>query len=249
MVNKILPNKHDSRAKSDQIQEMFDRISKNYDRLNRIITFGMYSQWKKKVVDIIQDENPKTILDLATGTADFALAMKDIPGVKIRGVDISEQMLEVGRSKVNKAGVSKTIDLQIGDAESLQFQQEHFDLVLVSFGLRNFENLDKGLAEIFRVLKKGGCLITLETSVPKNWFMKLFYLLYTRVFMPSVARILTGEKAAYSYLSKSAQAFPCPIKLRTLMTKTGFFSVEFKPLNFGVSTIHIARKPINEESI
>lgn len=242
MHQNIPPSKDDSKEKRHQVKEMFDRISQKYDRLNRIITFGMYDKWRKKVAEMVEKESPKKILDLATGTADFAIAVSHIPKVKIIGVDISEKMLDVGHLKIKNAGLDKTIDLQVGTAESLNFENENFDVVIVSYGLRNFQNLEKALKEIFRVIKRGGCLVILETSRPKNWLIKQFYKLYTVCIMPSITKLLIQEKSAYDYLSKSALSFPSSDTLIGLMNNIGFKTVEYRPQIFQISSIYLARK-------
>ncbi len=242
MYKNVLPNKDDSRSKQRQVEEMFNRISQNYDRLNRIITFGMYNQWRKKVAKLVENQSPTKILDLATGTADFAISVSHIPNVKVIGVDISEKMLDVGHSKIKDAGLNKVIELQLGSAESLGFDDESFDVVMISFGLRNFQNLEKALTEIFRVIKKGGCLITLETSRPKNWFIKPFYTFYTVCIMPLVTKLLFQEQSAYLYLSKSALLFLSSGKLIEQMKQIGFKSVEYRPQIFQICSIYIASK-------
>ena len=242
MYKTVLPNEDDSRDKQRQVEDMFNRISQKYDRLNRIITFGMYDQWRKKLAKLVENQSPTKILDLATGTADFSISVSHIPNVKIIGVDISEKMLEVGLSKIKQAGLNNVIVLRLGSAESLDFDNESFDIVMVSFGLRNFQNLEKALTEIFRVIKKGGYLITLETSRPKNWFIKPFYIFYTVGIMPLMTKLLFQEKSAYLYLSKSALLFPSSEQLIGLMKRIGFKSVKHQPQIFQISSIYVASK-------
>ncbi|MCY4161379.1 MAG: bifunctional demethylmenaquinone methyltransferase/2-methoxy-6-polyprenyl-1,4-benzoquinol methylase UbiE [Flavobacteriaceae bacterium] len=242
MNQNVLPNHNDSKEKQQQVEEMFDRISVNYDRLNRIITFGMYVRWQKKVAQLVEKESPRMILDLATGTADFAIAVSHLPKVKIIGVDISKKMLGIGHLKVQNANLQKVIDLQVGSAESLNFKDETFEVVIVSFGLRNFQNLDKALKEIFRVIKKGGCLIALETSRPNNWFINQMYQFYTVSIMPFITNLLFQEKLAYRYLSNSALSFLSSKQLIEIKKNTGFVSVDFKPQLWNISGIYISRK-------
>ena len=187
------PNQKLDLPKKAQIQDMFDSISIEYDFLNRLMTFGNDVKWRKKIYTIAKSYNPKNILDIATGTADIALEMSKIEGSNIIGLDISEKMLEVGRRKVSKKNLSDKITLISGDAENIDFKNEEFDLVTIGFGVRNFQNLEKGLKESHRVLNQGGNLIILETSVPENSVIKFFYFLFSRSFIPFMGSLFSRD--------------------------------------------------------
>lgn len=236
------PNQSNNTSKKNQIEKMFDSISVEYDLLNRILTFGSDIRWRKKIVSIAKKSNPKYILDIATGTADIALELSKIDNSKITGVDISKKMLEIGRDKIKLKKLSNQIILESGDAENLIYSDESFDLITIGFGVRNFQNLEKGLMESNRVLKKDGLLIILETSVPENYFIKYFYLLFTRTFIPLIGSIFSKEKSAYNYLQKSAEKFPSGEDFVSILKKCDFKNIQNKPQMLGASTIYIANK-------
>lgn len=239
----VKPNPKSSASKKKQVTEMFDGISKSYDALNRIITLGIDVLWRRRVVQLLKKEAPKTVLDIATGTADLAIAIAKIQPEKIIGLDISPGMLSLGKSKIEKLQLENQIELQLGDSEALPFQEFSFDAVTVSFGVRNFEHLEGGLTEILRVLQKGGTLIILETSVPKSKFFKVFYTLYTHHIMPFFGKIFAKDRAAYRYLSDSARVFPCGVEFNNILQKIGFIEVEDFPQTLGVASIYFAKKP------
>ncbi len=221
---------------------MFDSISFEYDLLNGIMTFNNHKRWKKNILNIAKKLKPKNALDIATGTADIAINLGSISNCKVIGVDISEQMLNVGRKKITKMKLDESVKLKTGDAENLNFKDNYFDLVTIGFGVRNFQNLEKGLKESFRVLNKEGTLIILETSVPENIIIKLFYSIFTRTYIPIMARIFSKDKSAYSYLLNSAELFPSGTKFSNILKSVGFNDVLVKPKLFGSSTIYIASK-------
>jgi demethylmenaquinone methyltransferase/2-methoxy-6-polyprenyl-1,4-benzoquinol methylase len=238
----LKPNQKSKSSKKSQVEKMFDSISFEYDLLNGIMTFNNHKRWKKNILNIAKKVKPKNALDIATGTADIAINLGSISDCKVIGVDISEQMLNVGRKKITKMKLGKSVRLETGDAENLNFKDNYFDLVTIGFGVRNFQDLEKGLKESFRVLNKDGTLIILETSVPKNRIMKLFYSIFTRTYIPIMARIFSKDKSAYNYLLNSAELFPSGTKFSDILKSVGFANVLIKPKLFGSSTIYIATK-------
>ena len=238
----IKPYKDSSAGKKEQVTQMFDAISGNYDGLNRVISFGIDVKWRKKVIEIVSKNHPKQILDIATGTGDLALMMANLNPDKIIGLDISAGMLEVGKQKIIKANLSDKIKMILGDSEEMPFQNDTFDAITVSFGVRNFANLDKGISEIARVLKPTGVLVILETSNPTKFPIKQGYKIYTNIFLPIVGKLFSKDKVAYSYLSESANSFPFGEAFNNILRKNGFNNVTHLPVTFGVATIYTARK-------
>ena len=236
------PNQKLKLSKKVQVKNMFDSISAEYDLLNRIMTFGNDIRWRKKIYKIAKSDNPKDILDIATGTADIALELSKITESSIIGLDISEQMLEVGRKKINNKKLSNKVVLISGDAENLDYEKESFDLVTIGFGVRNFENLEKGLKESHRVLRSRGKLIILETSVPENSIIKFFYLFFSRSFIPLIGSLFSKDKTAYQYLQKSAEKFPSGKNFILVLNKCGFSNVKVQTQMFGATSIYIAKK-------
>ena len=237
----IKPYKNSALGKKAQVAKMFDAISKNYDGLNRVISLGIDVKWRKKVVKIVGKNNPKQILDIATGTGDLALMMATLHPNKIIGLDISEGMLAIGKQKIAKVNLSDKIEMVVGDSEEMPFDDNSFDAITVSFGVRNFANLDKGIKEIARVLKPTGVLVILETSNPTKFPFKQGYKLYTHLFLPIIGKLFSKDKVAYSYLSESANSFPFGEAFNNILQKNGFTSTEDKPVTFGVATIYTAR--------
>ena len=238
----LKPNQKSESSKKNQVEKMFDSISFEYDLLNGIMTFNSHKRWKKNILDIAKKLKPKNALDIATGTADIAINLGSISNCKVVGVDISEQMLSVGREKISKNKLDEMVSLETGDAENLNFKDGYFDLVTIGFGVRNFQDLEKGLKESYRVLNDTGTLVILETSVPENIIMKFFYSLFTRTFIPIMASIFSKDKSAYNYLLNSAEAFPSGIRFSNILKSVGFENVIVKPKLFGSSTIYIATK-------
>ena len=221
---------------------MFDSISIEYDLLNGIMTFNNHKRWKKNILDLAKKIKPKNVLDIATGTADIAINLGTIPNCKVVGIDISEQMLNVGREKIIKKKLGETVSLETGDAENLNFKDNYFDLVTIGFGVRNFQDLEKGLKESFRVLNIEGTLIILETSVPENIIIKFLYSIFTRTYIPIIARIFSKDKSAYNYLLNSAELFPSGTKFCNILKSVGFADILIKPMLFGSSTIYVCKK-------
>nr|WP_294785330.1 bifunctional demethylmenaquinone methyltransferase/2-methoxy-6-polyprenyl-1,4-benzoquinol methylase UbiE [uncultured Flavobacterium sp.] len=242
MSEKITPYKDSSLGKKEQVAQMFDTISGNYDNLNRVISFGIDVKWRKKVLKIVSDKKPKVILDIATGTGDLAILLAQTNAEKIIGLDISAGMLEVGKKKVEEKKLSNTIDMIIGDSENMPFEDNYFDAITVGFGVRNFENLEKGFGEILRVLKPNGVFVILETSVPDKFPYKQGYNFYSKNILPLIGKLFSKDNDAYGYLSESAAAFPYGEALNNILRKTGFIDVAAMPQTFGVATIYSASK-------
>lgn len=242
MSDTVKPYKDSELGKKEQVRQMFDTISTNYDGLNRVITFGIDLRWRRKVVKLVLDHKTEKALDIATGTGDLAVQMasKGVPSVV--GLDISPGMLEVGKKKVSEKGLNQKVEMVIGDSENLPFDDGTFDAATVAFGVRNFENLEKGLSEIYRVLKKGGILVILETSVPSKSPYKQFYNFHCRYVLPAVGRIFSRDGSAYAYLSESASVFPHGEAFNNILGKIGFIAIENRPQTFGVATIYTAIK-------
>jgi demethylmenaquinone methyltransferase/2-methoxy-6-polyprenyl-1,4-benzoquinol methylase len=242
MSEKVTPYKSSNERKKEQVTKMFDTISKEYDSLNRVISFGIDIKWRNKVVKIVGKHNPGTILDIATGTGDLAISLTKTSATKIIGLDISEGMLSVGRKKIEKLNLNNKIEMVLADSEEIPFEDASFDAITVAFGVRNFENLEKGLSEIYRVLKTGGIFVVLETSIPTKTPYKQGYKFYSTKILPSIGRIFSKDKVAYKYLSDSAAAFPYGESFNNILRKTGFIAIENKPQTFGVASIYLAKK-------
>ncbi|MCP4884649.1 MAG: bifunctional demethylmenaquinone methyltransferase/2-methoxy-6-polyprenyl-1,4-benzoquinol methylase UbiE [Flavobacteriales bacterium] len=242
MSKNVTPYKDSEVGKKEQVTEMFDKVSSNYDFLNRIMTFGIDISWRKHVVALVKEGNAKKVMDIATGTGDLAilLAKSDIDDVT--GLDISPGMLEIGKQKVNAEGLDNKIDMIIGDSEELPFEDGTFDAITVAFGVRNFENLELGLQEIRRVLKPKGALIVLETSQPSKFPVKQGFQFYSKYIIPTIGKLFSKDKSAYDYLPESAAAFPYGEKFNNILLKTGFNTSKVYPQTLGVATIYHAIK-------
>ncbi|MEO7922686.1 MAG: bifunctional demethylmenaquinone methyltransferase/2-methoxy-6-polyprenyl-1,4-benzoquinol methylase UbiE [Chitinophagaceae bacterium] len=241
----ITPFKNSGTSKKEQVADMFNKIAGKYDRMNRFLSARTDIGWRKKAIRSLKKEQPAQILDVATGTADMAiLACRMLKNTKVTGIDISEGMLELGKKKVEKEGLAGRIHLQAGDSETIKFAGNTFDAVMVAFGVRNFENLENGLAEMWRVLKPGGRLVVLEFSKPRHKAVKRFYSLYMGILAPRVARWFKQNKEAYQYLNESASAFPDRHLFTDILKKTGYSDTGFRPLSLGICCIYSGRKPI-----
>ena len=242
MSKKVKPYKTSTLGKKQQVTQMFDAISGNYDGLNRVISFGIDIKWRNRVVAILKKRNPTKILDIATGTGDLAINLVKTGAEQIIGLDISKGMLEVGKKKVTEKGLDTTIEMVVGDSENLPFEDHTFDAITVAFGVRNFENLEKGLAEIYRVLKPSGTFVVLETSVPTKSPYKQGYWFYTKSILPLIGKMFSKDRSAYTYLSESAAVFPYGQAFNNILGKIGFIAMENKPQTFGVASIYVASK-------
>jgi demethylmenaquinone methyltransferase/2-methoxy-6-polyprenyl-1,4-benzoquinol methylase len=239
----IIPFKESSQSKKEQVADMFDRIAGRYDMMNRFLSAGTDIGWRKKAIKKFRKDNPKLILDIATGTADMAImACKLLNPEKIFGIDISQQMLEEGKKKVDKEQLGGKIELLRGDSEAISFGENTFDGVMAAFGVRNFENLEKGLAEMLRVLKPGGQMVILEFSKPKQTTVRGVYHLYMKIVAPQVARWFKQNKEAYRYLSESANAFPERRNFIDILNKLGYCDTGYKSLSLGICCIYTGRK-------
>jgi demethylmenaquinone methyltransferase/2-methoxy-6-polyprenyl-1,4-benzoquinol methylase len=241
----IIPYKDSGKSKKEQVAEMFNRIADRYDFMNRFLSARTDIGWRKKAIRLLKKDSPQTILDVATGTGDMALmAYSMLEPKKIVGIDISEQMLEVGRKKIEKEGLADKIELQSGDSETINFAENTFDAVMAAFGVRNFENLENGLAEMCRVLKPGGQLVILEFSKPRRKAVRSLYNLYMGIVAPQVARWFRQNKEAYDYLCESSNAFPDRDRFIEILNKVGFSDTQFKSLSLGICCIYSGRKPL-----
>ena len=242
MSKNITPYKDSELGKKEQVAQMFDTISGNYDGLNRVISFGIDIKWRKKVLQLVSDKNPKTVLDIATGTGDLAILMTATSAERIVGLDISLGMLDVGRKKIEAQKLSDKIEMILADSENMPFENDTFDAITVAFGVRNFETLEKGLAEILRVLKPNGIFVILETSVPEKTPYKQGYTFYSKNILPLIGKLFSKDDSAYQYLSESASVFPYGEALNNILRKIGFIDVVSMPQTFGVATIYSATK-------
>lgn len=238
-----VPYKNSNQSKKVQVEEMFDQISHRYDLLNHLLSVNIDKAWRNKAIKMLKAFQPKTILDIATGTADFAIAAGKLNPEKITGIDLSEGMLRIGRQKVEKKGLSNLIELRKADSEALPFENHSFDAAVVGFGVRNFENLEKGLAEIFRVLRPGGVFVVLEFSLPKNKVFRSLYFFYFLKVLPWLGRLISKNSRAYTYLPESVREFPDGENFARILEKAGFEKCRWVPQTMGIATIYQAQKP------
>ncbi len=234
---------HSEGEKVKQVETMFDNIAHSYDRLNHTLSWGIDKRWRKKAIRYLQPFAPRRIMDVATGTGDFALlAYRMLKPELLIGTDISEGMMQIGRQKVKEAGWEKAISFEREDCTRLTFEANEFDAITVAFGIRNFENLDQGLCEMHRVLRTGGHLVILELTAPERFPMKQLFQIYSRVVIPTVGRFLSRDSRAYTYLPSTIQAFPQGEVMKKILQATGFREVEFQRLTFGICTLYTATK-------
>lgn len=229
-------------SKKSQVADMFDNISPRYDLLNRILSFGIDIHWRNKVIEFLKPYRPAHILDVATGTGDLAIACLKTGAENITGVDISEGMLSYGREKLKKRSLDNRITLSYGDSEQLPFNDNSFDALTVAFGVRNFEHLNTGLAEMHRVLKPGAPLAVLEFSQPKNQFFKRLYYFYFCNVLPLIGRLVSKDVRAYTYLPESVNAFPYGEAFVERLKQAGFKNIQCNALTFGISSLYTAEK-------
>ncbi|MGC4036849.1 MAG: bifunctional demethylmenaquinone methyltransferase/2-methoxy-6-polyprenyl-1,4-benzoquinol methylase UbiE [Chitinophagaceae bacterium] len=248
-MSKSLPHDHitpfgEDTAKKEQIAKMFDDIAPRYDLMNRVLSAGIDIGWRKKAINILKKDSPQQILDVACGTGDMSImAAKMLKPAKITGIDISAQMLAVGKNKIEKEGLTKIIELQTGDSETINFPHNSFDAITVAFGVRNFETLTNGLKEMLRVLRPGGQLVVLEFSKPKNTAIRKLYNLYMGLVAPKMAGLFSQDKKAYKYLNESAKAFPDGQLFTQILDKVGYSDTSYKTLSLGICCIYTGRKP------
>jgi demethylmenaquinone methyltransferase/2-methoxy-6-polyprenyl-1,4-benzoquinol methylase len=252
--DRIVPFKDSQLGKKQQVAEMFDKIAFRYDFLNRFLSGGIDRYWRRRAIREVRasiDRGaastviPRTILDVATGTADMAILMtRYLQAVRVTGVDISTGMLEIGRQKINRLRLDDRIILETGDSESLQFSDASFDAITVAFGVRNFENLEKGLKEMLRVLKPGGRLVVLEFSQPRTPGIRQFYNLYLRLVAPNVGRMVSSSREAYQYLNDSVQAFPEGAAFTRILDGCGYTNTRLRRLSLGICSLYSGEKPL-----
>ncbi len=241
--SQVTPYKDPNLSKKEQVAKMFDNISHRYDFLNHFLSMGIDKLWRKKAIKILAKDKPQSILDIATGTGDFAFeAFNGIKPQKLVGVDISEGMLSKARIKAKDRNLDAYVSFNYGDSENLQFEDNSFDAAIVAFGVRNFENLDKGLSEIFRVLKPGGRIVVLEFSKPKTFPVKQVYNFYFKYILPFWGKLISKDAAAYTYLPESVQVFPEGKDFVTRLNTAGFVESKDQPLTFGICSLYTGKK-------
>ena len=238
----VVPYKEGDKTKKEQVADMFNNISRKYDLLNHTLSLGIDILWRRKAIRLLKPFAPQTVLDIATGTGDFAVEAVKLKPKKIIGVDISEGMLEVGREKMAKKGLENLIELNYGDAENLVFEDNKFDVLTVAFGVRNFENLKKGLGEMFRVTSEGGHVMIIEFSKPGKFPVKQLYNFYFNTILPKIGKLVSKDNAAYQYLPESVAAFPDGAAFLKILNEVGYKEAKCIPLTFGISSIYWARK-------
>jgi demethylmenaquinone methyltransferase/2-methoxy-6-polyprenyl-1,4-benzoquinol methylase len=238
----VKPYGNENTSKKEEVAEMFNNISKRYDFLNHFLSLGIDKIWRRKAVNMLRPLKPQRILDLASGTGDFAIESLKLNPTEIVGMDISEGMLEVGRVKMKTKGYDNVITMRLGDSEDLPFEDGYFDALTVGFGVRNYENLEKGLAEMLRVVRKGGKIVILEFSKPKKFPVKQYYAFHSRYIIPFFGTRLSKDKKAYAYLPESVAAFPEGEALKEILRKVGYLNVESKLVSGGIATIYSGDK-------
>lgn len=242
MGTNVVPDKKSTLAKKQQVENMFDGIAHKYDFLNRLLSFRIDILWRKKVVNILKSYQPKNILDVATGTADLAIALLPLHPESITGIDISAGMLAIGEQKIKEKKLTHIIKLQKADSENLPFRDEEFDAVTVAFGVRNFENLNKGLSEIYRVMKQNAPFVILEFSKVKKAPIKQLYTIYFQYITPFVGKLFSKDSQAYGYLPNSVEVFPEGEEMCVILQNVGFKKVICKSLSFGIASIYHCQK-------
>ncbi len=238
----VLPYKNKADGKKQQVAEMFNNISARYDFLNHFLSLGIDIIWRKKAIKLLQSVQPKKVLDVATGTGDFAIEALALNPDKVTGIDISSGMLEVGKVKMKKKGFDNRIEMLLGDSENLPFNDNHFDAITVGFGVRNFENLEKGLTEMNRVLRTGGKTAVLEFSKPKKFPIKQVYNFYFLNILPAIGKLVSKDSSAYTYLPESVNAFPEGEDFVAIYKKCGYRNIKTIPLFFGIASIYLGEK-------
>ena len=241
-MSTVTPYKDQTSSKKEQVATMFNAIAHRYDFLNQLLSLGIHKGWRKKSVQLLESQHPKTILDIATGTADFAIEAIRLNPDKIVGVDISSGMLELGRKKTEKLGLQNKIELKLADSENLPFEDNSFDAITVGFGVRNFENLEKGIRDMHRVLKPGGKMIILEFSKPRRFPVKQLYTFYFKYITPFIGKIFSKDNSAYRYLPESVNAFPDGEDFLTILKKAGQKETKAISLTFGIASIYSSTK-------
>ncbi len=238
----VKPYNKEESSKKEEVAEMFNNISKRYDFLNHFLSLGIDRIWRKKAIKKLRKISPKRILDIATGTGDFAIAALELNPEEIVGVDISQGMLDVGIEKMKKKNYDHIIKMQLGDSENLPFETNYFDALTVGFGVRNYENLEKGLADMLRVLRPDGMAVILEFSKPKKFPIKQLFGFYSKRLIPFFGKLISKDKRAYAYLPESVEAFPEGEAFTSIMEKVGYKNIESKLVSGGIATIYSGTK-------
>lgn len=242
MAEEVKPYGQEDKTKKAEVREMFNNISHKYDFLNHFLSVGIDKLWRKKAIKQLKDIQPKAIIDLASGTGDFALESLSLNPEKVVGVDISEGMLNVGREKMKKKGVDHIVSMQVGDSENLQFDDNTFDALTVGFGVRNYGDLKKGLSEMLRVVRPGGKLVILEFSKPKKFPVKQYYAFHSKYIIPTIGKMISKDTSAYTYLPESIQAFPEGVDFKMIMKEIGYKDVYSLLCSGGIATIYVGTK-------
>jgi demethylmenaquinone methyltransferase/2-methoxy-6-polyprenyl-1,4-benzoquinol methylase len=243
MDEEVIPYADSTARKKEQVTRLFNQISLKYDGLNRLISLGMDKKWRKRVVSIVCKHGARTVLDAATGTGDLAIMLAKTEVKEVVGIDISSKMLNIGRKKILRKKLSDKVQLLLADSERMPFSSNSFDAITVAFGVRNFENLPRGLSELYRVLKPGGLLVVLETSIPQKRPYKQLHRFYCNTVVPFMGELFSSDRNAYLYLIKSAAVFPYGENFNNILQETGFIEVSHHPQAFGATTIYTASKP------
>ena len=240
-MSKIVKPYKTDKGKKEQVKQMFNKIAKRYDLLNHTLSLGMDFVWRRKAIKKITN-NPKEILDIATGTADFAISAAKYTDANITGIDISDRMINIGEKKIIKKDLKNRIKLSIADSENLPFDKSSFDAITAGFGVRNFENLEKGLNEIYRVTKKDGFVVILEPSTPEIFPLKQIFKFYFNTILPKIGMLLSDDKSAYTYLPNSVKNFPNGKEFIKILDNIGFRKTSYFPLTFGIVSLYVAIK-------
>lgn len=238
----VVPYKEKETTKKEQVAEMFNNISHRYDFLNHFLSLGIDILWRKKAIKLLKADQPKQILDVATGTGDFAIEALALNPDRVVGVDISSGMLDMGKEKMKRKKIDHIIEMQMGDSEKLLFEDNTFDATIVAFGVRNFENLKQGLSDMHRVVKPGGKTVIIEFSRPRTFPMKQLYNFYFKSILPVIGKLISKDQSAYTYLPESVDAFPDGQKFLDILSAVGYKKTECKPLTFGIASIYIGQK-------
>ncbi len=242
-MSKVVKPYQESGSKKEQVSNMFNNIAPKYDLLNRVLSLGIDKIWRKRAINILKKNNPSVILDVATGTADVAISTANIiQPESIVGIDISSEMLEVGKKKISQMGLDQIISLKLGDSEAIEFGDDTFDAATVAFGVRNFENLEKGLSEMLRVVKKGGTVLILEFSKPSVFPFKQIFQFYFKFILPFIGKFTSKDPKAYKYLFESVQAFPQGSKFLNIMQSVGYKNCRQVKLSLGICSIYLGDK-------
>lgn len=247
MRKEVKPYGAEDKSKKEEVAQMFDNISKRYDFLNHLLSLGIDKLWRKKAIRLLKKEQPKSVLDIATGTGDFAIAARKLNPDKVVGLDISKGMLEIGRKKMAKKKLDHLISMIHGDSEDLPFDDRSFNAITVGFGVRNFQDLEKGLGEMLRVLTPSGTAAILEFSKPKKFPVKQAFGLYSKVIIPNVGRSISKDQRAYQYLPDSVAAFPEGQDFVAIMKKVGYQNITTHPVSGGIATIYLGQKSAHNQ--